>query len=144
MLKTIGIAIVIFLIFLIGMWYFMSAPVSKKEPDVVVKEGPPVINEVVETPTVVPSNTGTLAIQVPSGITYTFHQGMDSGGNDMGHSGLADNIPALKAWCTEREACKGFNTNGWMKYTILPQAQWGRFAPDTPENANKGLFVKVL
>jgi hypothetical protein len=75
------------------------------------------------------------------GVSYTFHQGMDSGGYDMSHQGgLANNIPGLKAWCTEREACKGFNTNGWMKNTIRPQSQWYQW--EKTGDPNKGMFVK--
>jgi Na+-transporting methylmalonyl-CoA/oxaloacetate decarboxylase gamma subunit len=147
-------AVVIFLILLASLWYVMSTPatpaVSKNvelPPTVKVEEGPPVVNGVVEEPEVVPSPPETVAIQTPSGVTYTFHQGMDSGGNDIdanltvvGIQGLVGNISTLKAWCTEREACKGFNTNGWMKNVILPQTSWAKW--DFTGNPNMGLFVK--
>lgn len=150
----IALAVVILLILVVGIWYAFATPTSDSAPTasetsplpppaVAVQEGPPVVTTQSSTPIVVPAPApNAVSIQTPSGTTYTFYQGLDSGGNDIGNSGLNDNIPALKAWCTEREACKGFNTNAWMKHTILPREQWYRWIADTPENANKGMFVK--
>jgi hypothetical protein len=74
--------------------------------------------------------------------TYKFYQGISSTGFDIVNSGLANNTTALKEWCTNEEKCKGFNTNGWMKYYIQPLEKWRRFAPDTPGNANMGFYTK--
>lgn len=70
--------------------------------------------------------------------TYTFTQGKDSGGNDIMNAGdIADNIPKLKSKCDSTPKCAGFNTNGWLKHTILPVAQWSTWTADP----NKGFYL---
>ena len=71
--------------------------------------------------------------------TYRFYQGKDSGGNDIKNAGeLVNNVSALKDACTALANCKGFNTNAWMKHTILPESQWYTWTADP----TKGLYVK--
>lgn len=76
--------------------------------------------------------------QAPS-VTYVFHQGLDSHGNDIHQRGdLANNVPGLKAACTALPNCKAFNTNGWIKHTIVPQAQWIKWTSEP----NKGMYTR--
>jgi len=85
--------------------------------------------------------SGTL--KTSSGIPGTFNngwaffQGYDSDGNDLGNSGLYDNVPALQNWCKTNSGCAGFNTNAWMKHTVSPSNQWLRWT-DEP---NKGWYM---
>ena len=70
---------------------------------------------------------------------YVFHQGMDSGGNDIKQkASIVNDIDLLKEWCTACPQCKGFNTNAWMKHTISPETSWHNWTDDP----NKGLYVK--
>lgn len=72
-------------------------------------------------------------------VTYAFHQGKDSDGNDIKRVAvLANNVPGLKEWCTKEPACKGFNTNAWMKSVLKPQSLWNTWTQDP----TKGLYVK--
>ena len=51
---------------------------------------------------------------------YTETQDKDSPGNnliELAH--FKDNIPALKAVCSAKDDCKGFNSNGWLKSTVV-------------------------
>jgi hypothetical protein len=73
----------------------------------------------------------------PPEDSYTFHQGMDSGGNDIG-KGPANDIAKLKSMCDANPSCKGFNTNGWIKHTLQPQSYWSKWTSD----ADKGTYVK--
>ena len=68
---------------------------------------------------------------------YSFHQGMDSTGNDI------KNVPGkspeeLKSSCDSVGGCRGFNTNGWLKSVILPEGEWSRWTGEP----YKGLYVK--
>lgn len=73
-------------------------------------------------------------------VTYKFHQGKDSSGGDLSHrSELADNITGLQSWCSAESTCKGFNTNGFFKTSIQPEAQWKQWTTDP----KKGLYTKV-
>ena len=65
---------------------------------------------------------------------YVFFQGLDSGGNDIGNQ-TPQNVPALIAACNSNPTCKGFNTNGWIKHTIKPQAEWGRWSSDPSQGS---------
>lgn len=70
---------------------------------------------------------------------YTFIQGKDSSGNDIGRQkSLIDNIPGLKKWCTARANCKGFNTSGYMKYAVRPIQNMKTWSSDPV----KGFYVK--
>jgi hypothetical protein len=66
---------------------------------------------------------------------------MDSAhAGDMGRqTSLSGNINALKAWCSWKPDCLGFNTDGWMKNYIRPMNEW--FIHNTP---NQGFYVKVI
>lgn len=73
---------------------------------------------------------------VPS---YQFCQGQDSAGNDIGQSAnLADNITGLASACDNNSLCRGFNTNGWLKNSIMDQSKWTKWSSDPA----KGLYVK--
>lgn len=75
----------------------------------------------------------------PNAPNYSFCQGEDSGGNDIGNqSTLYDNVPGLVSYCDSLPNCAGFNTNAWVKSSILPQAQWSKWTTDP----SKGLYVK--
>jgi len=68
---------------------------------------------------------------------YEFYPRRDSNGNDLRRIG--GNIEDYAEWCNRQPACKGFNSNGWMKHTIRPQNQWSWWTSDP----NKGFYVKV-
>ena len=79
---------------------------------------------------------------MPDITNFTFHQGMDSGGNDIHQSPELANDPLkLASHCQTLPNCKGFNTNGWIKHTISPQANWYRWTNASATEANKGMFV---
>ena len=68
---------------------------------------------------------------------YTFFPGQDSNGYDSENGGR--DIPALAAKVLPQSAAWGFNTDGFVKYRIRPQAEW----LDRPNlNGNEGLYVK--
>ena len=77
-------------------------------------------------------------IQSPAPNVYTFHQGMESGGNDLGRY-LSNNVPALKIACDKHPMCKGFTTNGMLKSAILPNNRWYKWT----NRPNSGLYVKL-
>jgi hypothetical protein len=78
------------------------------------------------------------------GTQYTFYKLVDSNGNDIKQMpALANNVEGLKAWYNADDKCRGFNTNGWMKNVIVDPSKFNQWAADTPENANKGLYVKL-
>ena len=68
---------------------------------------------------------------------YTFFPGKDSNGYDVKNGGR--NIPDLAAECLAQPPVWGFNTDGFVKYTIRPQARW--IDLENP-NGNEGLYVK--
>lgn len=56
---------------------------------------------------------------------YKFVAGKDSPGNNILHAdALANDIPKLKVKCDTTPSCVGFNTDGWMKNKIIPEALW--------------------
>jgi hypothetical protein len=67
---------------------------------------------------------------------YDFYPYMDSGGNDI--QNVSGGIGAAAAACNVNSACRGFNSNGWIKHTIEAQSQWYKWTND----ANKGFYVK--
>ncbi len=73
-------------------------------------------------------------------LTYVFHQGKDSGSNDITQRpDLKDNIDSLQDACNNLPNCMGFNTNGWLKYAIAPESQWHTWAGATTK---QGLYVR--
>jgi hypothetical protein len=69
---------------------------------------------------------------------YAFFQGVDSDGGDIKHeSGLTDNISGLENSCNNTEGCVAFNTNGWIKHSVLPRDQWSNWTDDP----NKGFYL---
>jgi hypothetical protein len=67
---------------------------------------------------------------------YTFIPFLDSNGNDIGRKN--GDINALKNMCIKNTQCKGFNSNGWLKNTLLPKANWIKWTDDV----TKGFYVK--
>ena len=67
---------------------------------------------------------------------YNFYPTVDSGGYDYGNVG--GNLVDQLNWCSSQEGCKGFNTNGWVKYYIRPQNRWYEWTNDS----NRGMYVK--
>jgi len=68
---------------------------------------------------------------------YEFTAGFDSGGGDI--TGLNGGVEDYAEWCNDRDNCKGFNSNGWMKGTIKSRRSWTRWTNDP----NLGFYVKV-
>lgn len=81
---------------------------------------------------------GPLSNPKPSEIQgYTFFPGQDSNGYDSENGGR--NISDLAAKVLPQSAAWGFNTDGFVKYRIRPQADWiDRTNPD----GNEGFYVK--
>lgn len=70
---------------------------------------------------------------------YVFHQGKDSPNGNIGNQAdLVDNVTGLSKYCDSMPNCVGFNTNGWVKSSLKPEAEWTRWT----EDKSKGLFVK--
>lgn len=68
--------------------------------------------------------------------SYTFYQGKDSNGNDIGNfPGTPDQIAEK---CNSFPNCRGFNSNGWIKHTISPKDEWVTWTNDP----TKGFYVK--
>jgi mannosyltransferase OCH1-like enzyme len=81
---------------------------------------------------------GTLHNQNPFDVPgFTFFPGEDSGGCDSFNAGR--NIPETAVACTSHPDAWGFNTDGFVKYHILPRSRW-----TVMENrhGNQGLYVK--
>jgi hypothetical protein len=70
--------------------------------------------------------------------TYTFYPYLDSDQGDVKIvTNLANNIEALKAECDKTPGCIAFNTNGVLKKSVKPQAQWVKWTNDP----KKGIYV---
>lgn len=70
----------------------------------------------------------------PPSRVYVFFANADSeGGNIKQDSPNANNPVALKASCDATPGCVAFNTNGWLKSSVLTQDQWGGFSTDMYE-----------
>lgn len=68
---------------------------------------------------------------------FRFEQGIDSPGNDLAHFARND-VYHLKKACQELTACRGFNTKGTIKHTIVSENKrklWSRDPTD-------GLYIK--
>ncbi|ARF09883.1 hypothetical protein Indivirus_5_6 [Indivirus ILV1] len=75
---------------------------------------------------------------IPAISNYTFHQGMDSNLGDIYQTAaLANNPQELASHCQNIPTCKGFNTNGWIKHTILPAQNWYKWS----NNPNQGMWI---
>lgn len=75
----------------------------------------------------------------PNAPGYSFCQGMDSNGGDIGSQGsLANNVSGLVSYCNSMPNCVGFNTNSYIKGSLAPQSQWVKWTTDP----TKGLYVK--
>ena len=62
---------------------------------------------------------------------------MDSTGGDL-HQMTAGDKEKLAAACRKHPRCKGFNSNGWLKHTLLDYSVWNKWT----ENATKGFYTK--
>ncbi|AYV82263.1 MAG: glycosyltransferase family 2, partial [Homavirus sp.] len=69
---------------------------------------------------------------------YTFYSQLDSYGGDIEFIG-ARTLAELKEWADDNENCQGFNTQGWMKHTIMLDDLCTLYRSI---NANEGLYVK--
>ncbi len=80
-----------------------------------------------------------VAIYMKSKNTYTYVQGVDSpGGGNVQQASMANNIPALQDYCNATPDCKGFNTNGWIKSTLVSTFK----KEPTFNKPNQGFYVK--
>ena len=78
-------------------------------------------------------------VTTPTGKAYTFYSNKDSNANDIVYrADLANNIPGLKSACDVLTACKGFNTNGYLKNTIASPSSWTTFGNG---DTTRGLYV---
>lgn len=69
---------------------------------------------------------------------YVFHQGFDSGGNDITQDkDLANNASSLKKKCDITPKCVAFNTNGWLKSIVNPPTKWTKWTTDP----DKGMYI---
>ncbi len=85
----------------------------------------------------VPLPAPALPLSAPVARTYYFSQGKDSNLGDLGNAKLDNDVPGLKAACDQTPGCVGFNTNSWLKGSILPQDQWNTWTADP----TKGLYT---
>jgi len=76
---------------------------------------------------------------------YDFYQGKDSSGknirnllNEAQGAGV-EYVEYYAEWCNQRPACKGFNSNGWVKKAIRNQKKWSN-----TNEPDKGLYVKKV
>jgi hypothetical protein len=69
---------------------------------------------------------------------FDFYPYMDSGGNDIGNFSGGVQVYAEK--CSKDPKCKGFNSNGWMKHTVMNQSQWSKWTSDP----SLGFYVKKV
>lgn len=129
---------------LVMIWYFTLGPGAGPSADDAVAAAGAGAAAGAEANGASPDAAAGAAAGAAAAVKYSFHQGLDSGGGDIGNQGALANKPEeLKAWCTAEPRCKGFNTNAWMKHTIKPQSQWTRWAANTPANAAKGFYLKL-
>jgi len=68
---------------------------------------------------------------------FDFVPFMDSSGNDIENSNR-ESVLNYAEECHADPECKGFNSNGWLKYEIKPFDEWSRWT----EDASKGFYVK--
>lgn len=122
----VAIAILVMIIIIV---ITMKNKVSLQTPTNVVSSTP--TTSVVSTTTSVPTSvvSSTPTTNVPTGVVssaptdgYTFYDMLDSYGND--YTQLSGDISTLKAACSANPRCVGFNSNGWMKYSLRPLADW--------------------
>lgn len=92
-----------------------------------------------------PVQVATVASSVDS---YRFAAGKDSGGGDIRREWPAS-VASLKATCSHEATCMGFNTNGYLKRSIQPEAKWDTLGiwntlwdASTPV-AERGLYIKT-
>jgi hypothetical protein len=73
--------------------------------------------------------------------SYTFYQGKDSAGYDIEYYSFPGiTVENMKARCDSLPDCKGFNTNGWIKFYVKDQSQWDHWTND----ASKGFYMKSI
>jgi hypothetical protein len=68
---------------------------------------------------------------------YRFFPGLDSPGGDIGNAGR--DIANLAAECGKDPNAVGFNTDGFLKFRLLPRFRWVRI---DNHQENEGLYVK--
>jgi hypothetical protein len=120
----IGIVVLLILLLVVAGAVVLSRGSTETPAPVVGQTPPPLI----------PSNP----VATSTTRNYVFYPGKDSGGNDIKQSAAdANNVDKLKATCDNTGGCVGFNTNGWLKHTIKPQASWTTWTTDP----NKGMWT---
>ncbi len=67
---------------------------------------------------------------------FDFYPKMDSGGNDIGR--ISGGVGVYAEECYKDPACKGFNSNGWMKFRVKERSQWSQWTNDP----SLGFYVK--
>merc|ERR1712038_27157 len=67
---------------------------------------------------------------------YYFIPFMDSPGNDIGN--FKGGLDAFIQYCDSRDNCAGFNSNGWLKHTLLDESKWTQWT----DNPALGFYVK--
>ena len=70
---------------------------------------------------------------------YTAYANKDSNGNDIKSLPFGAPLNDIAAACNQDSNCKGFNSGGWIKSSLRPQAEW---APVTINGKNIDLYVK--
>lgn len=71
---------------------------------------------------------------------YCFFSQLDSPGHDLFH--IPDkSVEELKEVCDHDDTCEGFNTNGWIKWKIVPEVEMS-FLPFHFQT-HQGLYVKT-
>jgi hypothetical protein len=69
---------------------------------------------------------------------YEFTPFMDSDGGDFEQ--VEGNLGDIATRCSVIPSCLGFNTNGLLKNTLMPQSEWSRWTDDS----SKGFYEKKL
>lgn len=70
-------------------------------------------------------------------IGYKFYQGYDAPGNDIRLVHFND-IEELVKLANSTPHCKGFNTNGWLKFDVDEDK-----LKEQPQFTNGGIFIKL-
>lgn len=68
---------------------------------------------------------------------WTFFRGYDSARGDIGCF-EDDDFAVMVQEATARPECKAFNTNGWLKHSVLPKCNWDLWTVKEAE----GLYVR--
>mmetsp|Transcript_19288 Transcript_19288/g.53775 ORF Transcript_19288/g.53775 Transcript_19288/m.53775 type:complete len:162 (+) Transcript_19288:2-487(+) len=71
---------------------------------------------------------------------FSFFRGQDFDGGDLVHyDTLEGDLPKLASLCKRTPTCAAFNSQGWLKDSILPRGKWYTWS----HVPNKGIFIKT-